>query len=131
MISSAPEAHEHIHDFQCLLAGIRLGDQQRIGVDAQLLGVFRIQRVLGIDECRDAAGLLCAGDCVQGNRGLARRFRTIDLHHAAAWQSANAKGGIQGNRAGRDYFNGCAGFVAQAHDRAFAIGLVNLAQDSL
>ena len=33
-----------------------------IGVDTQMPGIDRIQRVLGIDECRHPAVLLCVGD---------------------------------------------------------------------
>ncbi len=34
-------ADQHVHDFQGLLAGVRLGDQERVGVDAELGGVLR------------------------------------------------------------------------------------------
>ncbi len=51
-------AHQHVHDFQRLLAGVRLGDQECIRVHAELAGVVRVKRVLGVDEGRDAAGAL-------------------------------------------------------------------------
>ena len=38
--------------------------EQRVGVDAEILGVIRIQRVLGVDERRDASSLLGVGDSV-------------------------------------------------------------------
>ena len=49
---------QHVHDLQRLLTGVRLGDEQLIGVHAQLLGVVGVERVLGVDERGDAAGLL-------------------------------------------------------------------------
>ena len=53
---------EHVRDLQRLLAVVRLRDDQGIGVDTQMPGIDRIQRVLGIDECRHPAVLLCVGD---------------------------------------------------------------------
>ena len=38
-----PGANQHVGDLQSLLSGIRLGDQQRVGVDSQGLGVVRVQ----------------------------------------------------------------------------------------
>lgn len=34
-------ADQHVHDLERLLTGVRLGDEQRVGVDAELLGVLR------------------------------------------------------------------------------------------
>ena len=51
-------AHEHLGDFQRLFAGVRLRDQQVVDVDAELAGVLGVECVLGVDEGRDAAGLL-------------------------------------------------------------------------
>src|SRR6478735_103016 len=61
---------KHVHDFQRLLAGVRLGDQERVGVDAQLGGIFRIEGVLGVDEGGNAALALGIGNRVQRDRGL-------------------------------------------------------------
>ena len=66
-------ADQHVGDLQRLLTGVRLGDQQRVGVDAERLGVVRVERVLGVDERGDAAGRLDARHGVQGDRRLARR----------------------------------------------------------
>ena len=43
-------AHQHIGDFQRLLAGIGLRHQQIIDVDAELVGIGRVERMLGVDE---------------------------------------------------------------------------------
>jgi hypothetical protein len=55
----------------------------------------RVQRVLGIDERRQAAGFLRAGDHVQHQRGFAGRFRAVDLDDASARHSAHAEGQVQ------------------------------------
>ena len=39
--------------------------------DPELLGVFGIERVFGVDECRDAAGPLSVGNSMQRECGLA------------------------------------------------------------
>ena len=55
-------AHQRVGDLERLLAGVGLGDQQLVEVDAQLAGVGRVERVLGVDEGAGAAGLLGLGD---------------------------------------------------------------------
>ena len=67
-------ADEHVHDFQGLLAGVRLGDQERVGVDAELGGVFGIEGVLGVDEGGDAAVALRVGDGVRARPWSYRRI---------------------------------------------------------
>ena len=49
-------ADQHVGDLERLLTGVGLADQQGVGVDAELLGVLRVEGVLGVDERRDAAG---------------------------------------------------------------------------
>ena len=80
--------HDHIHrvganqqlaDFQRLLAGVRLADQQIVELHAEPLGPGWIERMLGVDERRDATQFLCAGDDVQAERGFPRRFRPENL----------------------------------------------------
>jgi hypothetical protein len=51
-------ADEQLADVEGLLAGVGLADEQVVDVDAQLAGPGRVERVLGVDERRDAAGLL-------------------------------------------------------------------------
>ena len=52
---TAPGAHQRLGDLERLLAGVGLGDQELVDVDAELLGVDRVERVLGVDEGADAA----------------------------------------------------------------------------
>jgi len=110
-------------------AGTRLGNQQFLHVDAQLLRVERIQRMLGIDEGRGAALLLALGQHLQRQRGLARGFRAIDLDHPPLRQATDAQGNVQGQGAGGYRFHvAIDGAVAHAHDRTLAELFLDLAQ---
>ena len=95
-------AHQRVGDLERLLAGVGLRDQQVLDLDAELLGVGRVERVLGVDEGADAAVLLGLGDDVQGERGLAGGFRPVDLDDAAARQAADAERDVEAERAGGD-----------------------------
>ena len=122
-------ADQHVGDLEGLLAGVRLGDQQLVGVDAEVAGVGHVQGVLGVDEGGDAAGLLGLGDDVQGEGGLARGLGTVDLDHAAPRHPADAEGQVEGEAAGRDGLDRVGRAVdAHAHDRALAELLLDLEQ---
>ena len=95
-------AHQRVADFQRLLAGVRLADQQIVHVHAELAGIGRVQRVFGVDERAGAAAFLRLGNGVQRQRGLARAFRPVDFHHPAARQAADAQRQVQAQRAGGD-----------------------------
>lgn len=58
--------------------------------------------MFGIDEGAGGTAFLGFGDDRQGQRGLTRRFRAIDLDDTAFWQAADAKGNIQAQGAGGD-----------------------------
>ena len=88
-------AHQRLADVQRLFAVVRLRHIQLVDVHAQLFGIHRIQRVLGVDEGRRAAHLLRLGDAVQRHRGLAGGFRPVDLHDAPLGQAAHAKRKVQ------------------------------------
>ena len=94
--------HEDLADLERLLAGVGLGDEQILDVDAELLGVVDVERMLGIDVGGDAAGLLHVGREVEGERGLAGRLRSVDLGDAAAGNPADAGGGVEVDGAGGD-----------------------------
>ncbi len=72
-------ANEQLADFQRLLAGVGLGDQQIVELDAEPLGPGGIERVLGVDERGHAADLLRVGDDVQRERRFAAGFRPEDF----------------------------------------------------
>ncbi len=114
-------AHQRVGDFERLLAGVRLRNQQFVDIDAELAGIDRVERVLDVDEGADAAGLLGFGNGVQRQRGLAGRFRPVNLDHPAARQAADAERNIEPERAGGDRLD-IHRFVvlAELHDRALA-----------
>jgi len=88
-------AHQDVGDLQGLLAMVRLGDEQLVGVDADPARVGRVERVLGVDERADSSEGLSLGDDVVDERGLARGLRAEDLDDPAARHPSNAKGDVQ------------------------------------
>ena len=58
----AARAHQHIGDFQTLLAGIRLRNDQVRNIYTQFARVDRIQCVFGINEGSGPPGALCSRD---------------------------------------------------------------------
>src|SRR5260221_819953 len=83
-----PRAHQHVGDLQCLLAGVGLGNQQFLDLDAQLRGVLRIERVFRIDEGRGAAHLLRVGDHREREGRLSRGLGHVERDDPPAPQSA-------------------------------------------
>ena len=125
----AARTHQHVGDLQPLLAGVGLRNQQIADVDAELAGVDGIERVLGVDVGGRAAGLLHLRDHLQAQRGLAGRFRTVDLHDAAARQAADAERDVETERTGGHHRQvvGDLGF-AHFHDGALAELLFDLGE---
>ena len=95
-------AHEGLDDAQRLLAGAGLGDEEIVDVDAELLGVLRIEGVLDIDEGGEAAALLRLGDGGEGEGRLSGGFRAEDLDDPAAREAADAEGAVDEEVAGGD-----------------------------
>src|SRR6516162_3817394 len=114
-------AHQRIGDFERLLAGVGLGDQEIVDVDAELSRVDRVERVFGVDEGADAALLLRFRQTMQRERGFAGGFRPVDFDHAAARQAANSERNVEAERAGGDGLHVHRLVVlAEPHDRALA-----------
>ena len=114
-------AHDHVRNLERLLAGVGLGDEKLVDVDADLLGVLRVERVLRVDECSGASAALRAGDDLEGEGRLAGGLRPVDLHHPTARQSPHAEGQIQSERPGGDNLDvPDRTRVAHPHDRALA-----------
>ena len=124
-------ADEDLGDLERLLPAVRLRDEQVVGVDAELAGVQRVERVLGVHERRHAAALLRLGDDVQRQRRLARRLRAVDLDDAAAGEAAHAQRGVDRQRAGGDGGDVDLLAAAEPHDRALAELLVDLGEGGL
>ena len=124
--------HERIHNLKCLLARIRLRDEELLDVDAKLACVLWVEGMLCVDECRNAAGLLRLGNHVQRDRRLARRLWTKHLDDASARNAANTKCDIERQDPRGDHLDVHVrlGFT-EAHDRALAMRLLDVPQSIL
>ena len=121
-------AHQRVGDFERLLAGVGLRDQEIVEIDAKLARIDRVERMFGIDKGADAAALLRLGDDMQRQRRLARRFRPVDFDDPAARQAADAERDIEAERAGRDRLDLDRLLALEPHDRALAEGALDLGQ---
>ena len=113
-----------------LFAGVRLRHEQVVDLDAEFFGIGRIECMFGIDEGRRAAGTLGRSDDLQCQRGLAGRFRSVDLDDATARQTADTERDVEAKRASRDRFDHVGLAVTHAHDRALAELLLDLRKRS-
>src|SRR5687768_2425230 len=91
---------------------------------------MRVERMLRVDEGRRATTALHGRDGVQGQRGLPRSLRAVDLHDAAARIAADAEREIERERPARDGIDLVLGVRTELHDRAFTELLLDL-QDRL
>ena len=120
---------QHIGDFKRLLAGIRLRNQQVADIDAELLGILRIERVFGVDEGGGATQFLHFSDDLQAERGLAGGFRAVDFDNPATRQATDAERDVQAERTGRYNLDAFVDLgIAHLHDGAFAELLFDLLQ---
>ena len=124
----SPGTNEHVGDFQRLLPVVRLRNDERIGIDAQVARIHGIKGVLGVDERGHATVLLRVGDHMQRQRGLARRLRAIDLHNASTGQTADAQSSVEGQRTGGNHLDVLFRPISQTHGRALAELLLHLGQ---
>ena len=125
-------AHEMIDDVERLLARVGLGDVEFVEVHAERLRVDGIERVLRIDEGRDAAQLLRFGNGVQGDRRLTGGFGAVDLDHSAAGKPADAECEVERKAPrGDDFDIGIARLFAELHDGALTVSLLDLGEDGV
>ena len=87
--------HKRIRNFERLLAGVGLRNKKIVEIDAEFAGVNRVERMFRIDKGAHAASFLRFRDDVQRQRGLARRFRPVNLDYSTARQSADAERNIE------------------------------------
>jgi len=113
-------ADERLHDVERVLAGVGLGDEEVVEVDADDAGVLRVECVLDVDEGGEAAALLGLGDHAETEGGLAGGFRAVDLDDAALGEAADPEGEVDGKRAGAERLDLHLGIATEAHDRALA-----------
>ena len=123
--------NQRLGDFQRLLAGIRLGDQHFIDIDAQRSRVCGIQRVLGVHKGHLAALFLGFRRHMERQRGLAGGFRPIDLHDPPTGQTAHAQRHIQRQGTCGDHIHLQIILIAKAHNGALAVHFLNLAHGRL
>ncbi len=121
-------SHQHVGDLQRLLAAVGLADEECLRVDTTLLHPGGVEGVFGIDECRDAVVALGGRDDVQGERRLAARLGAEDLDDAAARHAEAAQGEVEREGPGADTIARCVGVAVHLHDRAFAVGPLDLLQ---
>ena len=121
-------ADEHVGDLEGLLAGVRLGNDEGVGVDAEFLCVLGVQGVLRVDECCDAAVFLGIRHGVKGNRRFARRLRAVDFDDPSPRKASHAQCNVKRRGPCGNHLNLRLDVVAQTHDRSFAELPVDLRQ---
>ena len=122
-------AYQLFCDFQTLVTAVRLGYQQAVHIYAQCCRIGRIQRMLRVNECRNAAFGLCRSNRMQSQRGFTRGFRSVNLNDSASWQSAYTQCHIQSDGAGGNHILiQQLGFLSQIHNGVLAMLLFNLCQ---
>src|SRR6516162_3280360 len=114
-------ADERIGDLERLLAGVRLRDQQVVDIDAELAGIHRVERVLGVNKSAGTAAPLRFGDDVQRERRLPGALRAVNLDDTAARQPADAERDVEAQGARRNYLGVGGGLTrSELHNRALA-----------
>ena len=121
-----PRTGEHVADLERLLTGVGLGDEQLIDIHTDGGGVVRIHGVLGVDVGAHTTVALRFGHDVHGERGLARRFRAVDLGDPAARQASDSECEVERQGAGRHHLDVHVGALAHLHDGAGTELLVDL-----
>ena len=120
-----PRTYQGLGDIEGVLSAFRLGDHEVCQIDPDHLGIAGVKGVLNIDEHRSAALSLRFSNDTEAEGCFARGLGAIDFAGAPAWESAHAKGEIDGYVARRDDVDLHLIGIAQPHERAFAKLLVN------
>ena len=101
--------------------------RRSVDLHPELARIDGIERMLGVDEAADAAGLLRLRHHLQRERGLAGQFRAVNLDDAPARQAADAECDVEAEGAGGDRLDVHGLIVgAEPHDRALAVHLLDL-----
>src|SRR3984957_11845850 len=125
-------AHQRFGDFECLLAVVRLRNQEVVHVNSELFRVSGIERVLGVDERGHTSHFLRLGNNLQRDGGFTRRFGAEDFDYTPAGKAADAQSCVEGNRSRGNYSNRDDGFLrSQPHDRALAKLLFDLCKGQI
>jgi hypothetical protein len=126
LVNTRQVLHQRLSDLQRLLAGVRLADIEVGDINANLGRVSGIQRVLDIHKAADAAVALRFGNGMKTDGGFAGAFRPVNLDNAPARQPADAERNVQAQAAGGDRFDLQTRSIAQLHDDALSIFLVQV-----
>ena len=127
-----PGTNHGLGDLQSLLPVIRLGNVQVVDVDADLLGVDRIQGMLGIDKSGDASPLLHLGYHVERHGGLTAGFRAVDLNDTPLGNPAKPQSDVKAQGACGDSLNiHIRSGIPQLHHRTLAVRLLDLCYGAL
>ena len=119
-------ANKGLGDFQCLLAGIRLGDKEAVDIHAEGAGIGGIKCVLRVHEGDLAALLLCGSQNMKSEGGLTGGLGAVYLNNSSSGHAADTKGNIQSKRAGGNSLDIYICSFTQTHDGALAVGALDL-----
>jgi len=97
-----------------------LDSPQFVDVDADSLGIGRVERMFRVHKGADTSLCLFLGNDVERQSRLARTLGPVDLYDAAAGYAPHAQRNIQTKAAGWDGFNHQLSGVAQLHYGAIA-----------
>jgi len=112
---------------RALLAGVGLGDVELVDVHTDRRGVGRVHRVLGVDVGAHAPVALRLGDDVHGEGRLAGGLGTEHFDDPAPREAADAEGDVEREGARGDGLDTHVAPLAEAHDGALAVLLLDLA----
>jgi len=121
-------ADQQLRDLEGLLASVGLGHEQVVDVDAYVLRVGGIHRVLGVDEGADASAPLSLRDHVVDEGRLARGLRAEDLDDPPAGEAADSEREVERERPGRDGANRHRRGIVHLHHGALAEGALDLSE---
>mmetsp|Transcript_64587 Transcript_64587/g.116195 ORF Transcript_64587/g.116195 Transcript_64587/m.116195 type:complete len:449 (-) Transcript_64587:65-1411(-) len=74
-----------------ILCGARVEEVPQLFVDAELDGIVKVKRTLGVDKSAPAALVLHSGNARQGHGCLAALLRAIDLHDPTKGQTTSKR----------------------------------------
>ena len=90
-----PRTNEHVANLERLLAGVGLRNEDFVNVYAEARRVYRIERMLGIDERNYTAERLRFCENLQGKRRFAAGLGTVYFDDATTGNASDAERGIK------------------------------------
>jgi hypothetical protein len=124
----SPGADQHVGDLQRLLPGVGLRNEKLVDIHPDRLGVNRVEGVLGVDEGGDTPVALGLGHDVEGEAGLPRAFRPIELDDAAPRHATYPQCEVERESTCGDDIHLDVGRLSHLHDGALAKLPLDLAE---